>query len=293
MTIVRTSCFPRAAFLLPAVALLLATPAVTAAETTPDALHQALETKQRIEQRVASQLSRDSSAQHARPAAAAHGAHGTAAAPAHAAPTTALAHGEPAAGAHAAETDVWSRLLAGNRRFASGRTRVRAVMAQRAALVAGQHPEAVVLACADSRVSPELLFDQSLGDLFVVRAAGNVEDPIILGSMEYAVEHLHAKLIVVLGHGSCGAVKAALSGDEMPSPNLVALVDKIRPTVQRLNACFEGAELVERGAKANARHTAIEVMTNSKILREAVEKGHLKIVSGFYDLTTGMVTPLE
>lgn len=290
MTIVRTSCFPRAAWLLPAVALLLATPAVTAAETTPDQLHQALETKQRIEQRVASQLSRDSSAQHARPAAAAHGA---AAASGHAAPAAAVAHGEPAAAAHAAEADVWSRLISGNRRFASGRTRVRAVTAQRAALVAGQHPEAIVLACADSRVSPELLFDQSLGDLFVVRTAGNVEDPIILGSMEYAVEHLHARLIVVLGHGSCGAVKAALSGDDMPSPNLVALVDKIRPTVQRLNTCFEGAELVERGAKANARHTAIEVMTNSKILREAVEKGHLKIVSGFYDLTTGLVTPLE
>lgn len=275
----------RHTFALAVLALLL--PAAGLTQSSPDQLHRALETKQRIQQRVSTQLGHASAPE----SGSAHGASTTAHAAPHAAPHAAAV----TSGAHADEenADVWARLLAGNQRFVSGRTRTRGVVAQRAALVGGQHPDAIVLACADSRVGPELLFDQSLGDLFVVRTAGNIVDPIVLGSMEYAVEHLHAKLIVVLGHGSCGAVKAACSTEELPSQNLVALVQEIRPTVQKLSSCFEGAELVDRGVRANARHSSQQILANSAILREAVEKGHLKIVTAYYDLATGEVKAID
>lgn len=264
-------------------------PTLAHAQSQPEQLHKALETKQRIDRRIAQSL----------PPAATTAQGNHAAGRSHESDAAATAHGTSTslAGVTKAKADTsrdtWSQLLAGNLRFSSGRTHTRSVVTQREALVGGQHPDAIVLACADSRVSPELLFDQSLGDLFVVRTAGNVSDPIVLGSIEYAVEHLHAQLIVVLGHGSCGAVKAAAANDSLPSPNLIALVEKIRPTVQRLRNCFEGAELIERSVKASAKHTAAEMVTNSKILREGVENGHVRIVSGFYDLTTGIVTPLE
>ncbi len=276
--------FPILLAALAALALAQVPPAPHA-ETTPEQVHRAIETKQRIQQRVSSQLGSPPANEHA-------AAPSRAAAPeSHGAPAT--AHTASAAHPDEENADVWARLLEGNRRFVSGRTRMRGVVAQRAALVGGQHPDAIVLACADSRVGPELLFDQSLGDLFVVRTAGNIVDPIVLGSMEYAAEHLHAKLIVVLGHGSCGAVKAACSNDELPSQNLVALVQEIRPTVQKLSSCFEGAELVDRGVRANARHSAAQILANSTIIREAVDKGHLRIVTAYYDLGTGEVKPIN
>ena len=272
-------------FVLAALALILPAAGLNA-QNSPEQLHRAIETKQRIQQRVSSQLGGQTEPE----SGSAHGGH--AAATAHGA-TAAPGHAVSAGHPDEENADIWARLLSGNRRFVSGRTRMRGVVAQRAALVGGQHPDAIVLACADSRVGPELLFDQSLGDLFVVRTAGNIVDPIVLGSMEYAVEHLHARLIVVLGHGSCGAVKAACSNDEMPSQNLVALVQEIRPTVQKLMSCFEGAELVDRGVRANARHSAQQIVANSVILRDAVEKGHLKIDTEYYDLSTGEVRQID
>src|SRR5439155_1280302 len=113
----------------------------------------------------------------------------------------------PVTGAQALE-----RLKAGNTRFAADKSNPKNIGKDRRAVLAkGQHPFAVVLTCADSRVAPELVFDQGLGDLFVLRVAGNIADPFVLGSIEYAVEHLHTPLIVVLGHESCGAVAAALT----------------------------------------------------------------------------------
>ena len=276
----------RLMFAVPALALaIVVTTAWT--ETTPDQVHRALEAKQRIQQRVSRSLGNDSAHGSEAPGARGHVSAGS-----HAAPTAAT----PAAATHAeaehGESDVWADLLEGNERFVTGRTRVRTVVAQRAALTAGQHPRAIVLACADSRVSPELLFDQSLGDLFVVRNAGNLADPIVIGSMEYAVEHLGAKIIVVLGHSSCGAVKAAAGKDEMPSPGLVAVVQEIRPTAQRLSSCFEGAELVDRTVRANAKHSADEIVANSAIIREAIAAGHVKIVSAYYDLASGRISGL-
>src|SRR5436305_9248189 len=124
-----------------------------------------------------------------------------------------------------------SRLLAGNARFVAHKERhPDESSARRRELVSGQHPFAVILGCADSRVAPELLFDEGLGDLFVIRVAGNIADDAVLGSIEYAVEHLGSKLIVVLGHESCGAVSAAVAS-ESASGHLSSLVTAIRPSV--------------------------------------------------------------
>ena len=127
-------------------------------------------------------------------------------------------------------------LIDGNKRFFSEKYADRKIgKSERRELVKGQHPFAVIVSCSDSRVPPELLFDQGLGDLFVVRVAGNVLDAIELGSVEYAVEHLGAKLIVVLGHEKCGAVKATVDGGELP-PNIKAIADKIQPAVVAVKA---------------------------------------------------------
>lgn len=188
---------------------------------------------------------------------------------------------------------VWSDLLAGNARFIWGRTQPRPVVAQRAELASAQHPVAIVLACADSRVAPELLFDQSLGDLFVVRTAGNIAAPIALGSLEYAVEHLGAHVLIVLGHEQCGAVKAALSGEKMPSPNLQAIVDRIAPAFEKPRVCFEGDELVSRCVASNVRQRLHDLWANSAILREHAQRLELTAYTAVYDLRTGQIRPLE
>lgn len=113
---------------------------------------------------------------------------------------------------------VWADLMEGNERFVSGKTNTVQVVRLRQSLAKGQSPKVVVLACSDSRVAPEILFDKSLGELFVVRSAGNIADAIGVGSIEYAVEHLGSSVLVVLGHEGCGAVSAACSGDKMPTP---------------------------------------------------------------------------
>ncbi len=217
----------------------------------------------------------------------------TLATPRHAHAATAAPAHEEAAGADSTADAVWGSLLAGNRRFVGDHPLARQFDRERAALVSGQHPRAIVLGCADSRVSPEIVFDQTLGQLFVVRTAGNIVDPIALGSIEYAVEHLHPKLLVVLGHGGCGAVKAAVAGGTMPTTHLQAIVDRIHPTVERLSPCFEGDELVQRCVIANARQSATDVVGNSEVLRDAVAKGELKVVSAVYDLASGLVTPVS
>lgn len=171
----------------------------------------------------------------------------------------------PAKGAATAADAVWADLMKGNERFRAGRPRARRPAAARPDLAKGQHPNTIVLGCADSRVSPELVFDQDLGDLFVVRVAGNVADPAALGSLEYAVEHLHSTLLVVLGHERCGAVLAALSGETMPSPSLAALVGKIKPAIDPLlkdpgkeakEAKKDGAKDARKDEKKDARSDA-------------------------------------
>ena len=156
-------------------------------------------------------------------------------------------------------------------------------------LTGGQQPNVIVLSCSDSRVSPELIFDQSLGDLFVIRTAGNVADPVGLGSIEYAVEHVHASVLVVLGHQKCGAVIAACSGEKMPSRNLEAIVDKIEPAVTQAKTYAKGDDLVESAIKENVRQSAKSVQANSEILRAAVAAGKLSVIEAEYQLDTGEV----
>ena len=204
------------------------------------------------------------------------------------------AHGQPAGhGEHAAAQSpdaVLKALLTGNERFVAGTaTRPHAGYARRADLVKGQHPIAAVVGCADSRVAPELLFDQGLGDLFVVRVAGNVAEPGVVGSVDYAAEHLGTPLVVVLGHEGCGAVKSTLegAGDE---GNLGSLVKDIRPAVA--SACHPASascDAVHEGVHLNARAQARNMLERSPLLRERVAAGQVRVVVATYDLASGKV----
>jgi carbonic anhydrase len=141
-------------------------------------------------------------------------------------------HANDSKAAKTSADQIWANLAQGNERFVNGKMLSHNYVSQRHALVGNQQPKVSVLSCSDSRVPPEILFDQGLGDLFVVRSAGNSADPLGTGSLEYAVEHLGSVVIVVLGHQSCGAVKAACSGEKMPSSNLEAVVEPVVPCVQ-------------------------------------------------------------
>jgi carbonic anhydrase len=185
--------------------------------------------------------------------------------------------------------DVVKMLLAGNDRFVADHPSTHHFFTERKTLAGGQHPKAIVLSCSDSRLPPELIFDQSLGDLFVVRSAGNVADKIGIASMEYAAEHLGSKVLVVLGHEKCGAVTAAAKGGTMPTENLKALMDEISPSLKDLRGKYEGEELVHFGVEANVDMTADEVLDRSPLLRELVEKGELIIIQAVYDIDSGHV----
>lgn len=185
-----------------------------------------------------------------------------------------------------------AQLEAGNQRYQSGHLEhPHQDASRRGELATGQHPFAVILGCADSRTSPEVLFDQGLGDLFVIRLAGNVVDDEVLASMEYAVEHLGTALIVVLGHERCGAVKAAVetlaSKSEGPG-HLGTLVAAIRPAVE---ASPKGD--AEAACKQNIANVVQAVRSSEPILHEVVAAGKASVVGAYYDLDTGAVTFLE
>lgn len=208
-----------------------------------------------------------------------------------AAPAKHAAHGAASQSAPSADA-LWAELMAGNRRFVAGKPRARALVPLRRKLASGQSPHVIVLACSDSRVAPEILFDQSLGDLFVIRTAGNVADPVALGSIEYAVDHLHSTVLVVLGHQKCGAVAAACSGEKMPSANLEAIVEKINPAVTQAKTYAKGDGLIEAAIRENVHQSAKDVLANSEILREAVKSGKLKVIEAEYEVDSGKVARL-
>ncbi len=191
------------------------------------------------------------------------------------------------------DTRAWATLMAGNRRFVRGEHLVRPVRELRSELAKGQHPDVIVVTCSDSRLSPEWIFDQPLGEVFVVRTAGNLVDPIALGSIEYAVEHLHAKLLVVMGHDKCGAVDAALSGAEMPTDNLKALVAKIRPGLPTSKSGASAEATLQAAVEANVRRSAMDCIVGSPIVREHTVKGSLAVVQAVYHLSTGEVEELR
>lgn len=216
------------------------------------------------------------------------------AAPKAAAHKAAAAHGGGGGhGEHAVSVDAdeaLKRLLEGNKRYAAGKTKgPNRTAARRAELARAQHPIAVVVSCSDSRVPPELLFDQGFGDVFVVRTAGNIVDSIALGSIEYAVDHLGTKLILVLGHERCGAVTAAMQGGDAPG-NIKSVVDAIKPAVDKGKARHTGhGEVLDTCIRSNVKQVAEKIRTTAPILSEAVEDGMVKVVGAYYDLDSGMV----
>jgi carbonic anhydrase len=187
--------------------------------------------------------------------------------------------------------ETLQRLIEGNQHYVSDQlTQPKNVCApRRTEIAAGQHPSAVVLSCSDSRVPPEYIFDQGLGDLFVVRVAGNVADPVALGSIEYAVEHLHVPLVIVMGHDNCGAVSATLHGGK-PEGNIRSIVAKIAPAVKKAKTSGKkGEKLLDAAVVENVRSVTAGLTRESKIIKHLVDKKQLKIVPAKYNLATGMV----
>lgn len=178
----------------------------------------------------------------------------------------------------------------GNKRFTEGNLAVKDMgKTRREELVGkGQDPFAIIITCSDSRVPPELLFDQALGDLFVIRTAGNIVDPIAVGSAEYAVEHLGVQLLVILGHSNCGAVKATVDGGEAPG-SIAAIVSKIAPSVQKARAAGAvGDDLYETATLENTKAVINEIM-ESHIVKHFIKDGKLTVIGAKYHLDSGVV----
>ena len=183
--------------------------------------------------------------------------------------------------------DPLTRLQQGNERYVAGAPTASARDAGRRAEVAqGQHPFAVVVCCSDSRVGPEVVLDQGLGDIFVVRTAGEVVDDVGLGSIEYAVEHLHVPLILVLGHERCGAVDAAVSGAQ-PHDHLASVLAAIQPVVAKTQG--EPGDALDNAVRAQVRHVVEQLAGSQPVLSEQVKAGQLRVVGARYDLDTGRV----
>ena len=194
------------------------------------------------------------------------------------------------------------RLQEGNGRFLSGtgRADVLANEARRRELTKGQNPFAIILGCSDARVPAEIIFDQGLGDLFVVRVAGNIVAPSLVGSVEFAAERFGTKLVVVLGHTACGAILATLEELRRPteshSPNLRSIVDRVRPSVEAL---FEGdysgdeASIAHRAVRANIRASVSQLRHGSQILERLIAEEGLRVVGAEYDLESGKVDFFE
>jgi carbonic anhydrase len=185
-----------------------------------------------------------------------------------------------------------AELKAGNARFVAGHPLKRDLGADVKATASGQYPFAVILSCVDSRKPIEIVLDQGIGDIFSARVAGNVLNDDILGSMEFACKVSGAKLIAVMGHSNCGAVKGAVDGVELG--NLTGLLKKIQPAVDQVPADVQprsskNLEFVDRVAEANVRLVMQQIRERSPILREMIDQGRVGLVGGMYDLSTGEV----
>ena len=198
--------------------------------------------------------------------------------------------------ARSAETPdaAFARLMEGNARYASGKMNERDFSVGRAARAQGQAPFAAILGCADSRVAPELAFDQAPGELFVVRVAGNFVTPDGLGSLEYGAAVLGTKVIMVMGHTSCGAVNATVEalqkGNTLPG-HIADLVRAMKPGIEPVMKT-PGADLQQRAVVANVQANVRRLQTEKPILSEMVSAGKLRIVGAYYDLPTGKVIPV-
>ena len=185
------------------------------------------------------------------------------------------------------------RLKDGNQRFITGKMKNRDLLAQADKTTAAQHPIAVVLNCLDSRSTPELIFDQGVGDIFVARVAGNIMNNDILGSMEFATQLAGAKLIAVIGHTNCGAVKGACQRAKLG--HLTELLQKIQPAINQTAKAMgtrdcDKAEFIDEAAKNNVLLMIKQIQTRSPIISKLIKEGKLGIVGGIQDLATGKVT---
>jgi carbonic anhydrase len=189
--------------------------------------------------------------------------------------------------------EALARLQGGNRRFVEGASLRRDYPAQVKATASGQYPFAVVLSCIDSRSSPEIVFDQGIGDLFVARVAGNYAPTDIIGSIEFATKVAGARLVVVMGHTECGAIKGAC--DDVKLGNLTTVIQALRPAVDEVKSVetdrtSKNKKFVLLVTEANIRRTVATLRAKSPILRELEQSGQIKIVGALHDISTGEVT---
>lgn len=195
--------------------------------------------------------------------------------------------------------DALQRLRDGNRRFVAGECTANRL--HQPDLTAGQSPFAIVLACSDSRVPPELIFDQGIGDLFVIRVAGNIAAPSQIGSIEFAATQFGTRLVIVLGHSNCGAVIATLreltKKDEHRSPNLLAIVDRVRAAVEPVfkehgdgsPSGDESKRLIGEAVRANVRASVERLLRDSLIIESLIDEGNLQIIGAEYCVETGTI----
>lgn len=192
--------------------------------------------------------------------------------------------------------EVWKILMAGNRRYTSAKpVRPHQTAARRVELAKGQHPPVIVLSCSDSRVPPEIVFDQGLGDVFAVRVAGNVVDDDVLGSIEYAVEHLGSSLVVVMGHQSCGAVKAvvdnaAAEGHILPLVKHIAAV--VAEVKKKGDGCMDPKSLLDSSISANVAQS-VNLLKADETLSKFITEHKIKVMGARYQLDTGKVQVVE
>lgn len=199
---------------------------------------------------------------------------------------------------------VLSQLKAGNERYIANLASHQPIKVPPPELVERQNPKAIILGCSDARVPVEMIFDQPLGELFVIRVAGNVVAPSQIGSIEFAAEKFGTRLVVVLGHSNCGAVSACVetlvNPEQYYSPNLQSIVDRIRPSVYNLHEILTAGEgevdmdeFIERAVRANVRMSVSQLKHGSRILEDLVSDGELVIVGAEYDVATGKVNFLN
>ena len=187
--------------------------------------------------------------------------------------------------------EALKKLIAGNKRFAERKmSHPNQTKERQVEITQKQSPFAVILSCSDSRIPPEIVFDQGLGDLFVIRVAGNLIDDLITGSIEYAVEHLNVKLVMVMGHSNCGALKAVISGGNV-SVNIRHIVNSLLPSVKKARE-LKG-DLHENATRINILRAVEKLMVTPPVLNKLSEKGHIKIVGSYYNLESGLVQILK
>jgi len=198
--------------------------------------------------------------------------------------------------------EALERLRAGNLRFVSERSRSgdSVTGTRRSEVAAGQQPFAIILGCSDSRVPAEIVFDQGLGDLFVIRVAGNIVAPSQVGSVEFAAARYETRLVLVLGHSQCGAILATLEELQRPtenqSRNLRAIVDRVRPSVESLLATplrHDRDALIQQAVRANIRASVDHLRHGSEVLEQLIQEGGLRVVGAEYSLETGVVEFFE